>query len=61
MCKNADGFVVSCAENNFSVTAALKNALDWGSRVYGSDDGNVFDKKWCFVMGAAGGFGSLRG
>ena len=60
MCKGADGFVFSSSENNASITAPMKNALDWGSRSYGNDDPNVFNNKCSFVMGAAGGYGSLR-
>lgn len=60
MCRNADGFIIASSENNASVTAPLKNALDWGSREYGGKDSNVFDSKWCFVMGTGGMYGSLR-
>ena len=60
MCRGADGFVFSSTENNFSFSAPLKNALDWGSRFYGGNETNVFNKKWCFIMGAGGGSGSLR-
>ena len=60
LCREADGFVISSSENNASITAPLKNAIDWGSREYGGFDTNVFKNKCCFVIGTGGGFGSLR-
>jgi len=57
--KKADGLLFVTPEYNRSVPAALKNALDVGSRPYGS---NVFNGKPGAVvsisMGALGGFGA---
>lgn len=54
-----DGFLVGSPEYNRSMTGALKNALDVGSRPYGS---SVFSKKPAAVFsgspGMTGGFGS---
>lgn len=56
--KGADGFIFGTSEYNYSLSGALKNALDWGSR--GDDDGNLFAKKAGGVIGAGGASGSLR-
>ena len=32
MLKQHDGFLIACPEYNSSITAALKNAIDWASR-----------------------------
>ena len=52
----ADAVIIACPEYNYSVSPALKNALDWGSR-----KGNCWDKKPAAIMGAGGGFGTGRG
>jgi len=54
--KKADGFFFACPENNYSVSACLKNAIDWGSRKT-----NLWAKKPAAVVGAGGGAGTLRG
>eukprot|EP00670_Eutreptiella_braarudii_P003177 CAMPEP_0174292272 /NCGR_PEP_ID=MMETSP0809-20121228/34876_1 /TAXON_ID=73025 ORGANISM="Eutreptiella gymnastica-like, Strain CCMP1594" /NCGR_SAMPLE_ID=MMETSP0809 /ASSEMBLY_ACC=CAM_ASM_000658 /LENGTH=145 /DNA_ID=CAMNT_0015392223 /DNA_START=120 /DNA_END=554 /DNA_ORIENTATION=- len=55
--KKADAFVFATCEYNFSLSAAMKNALDWGSR---GDGGNLFDDKPAAVVSAGGGTGGLR-
>jgi chromate reductase len=56
---NIDAFLLVTPEYNRSVPAALKNALDVGSRPYGE---SVWDGKPCAVvsasMGSSGGFGA---
>ena len=53
----ADAFIFSTCEYNFSISAALKNAIDWASR---GPKGNLFNDKPAAVVGAGGGAGSLR-
>lgn len=48
----ADGVLFITPEHNRSFTASIKNAMDWGSRPYGS---NSWDKKPSAVTGATGG------
>ncbi len=50
--KNADALLFVSPEHNYSVTAALKNALEWGSRPYGS---SVMNGKPAAIMGASTG------
>jgi chromate reductase len=51
--KAADAVLFATPEYNYSVTAALKNALDWCSRTP-----NVFNDKPAAVIGAGGGAGT---
>lgn len=53
--KGADGYIFSTCEYNGSISAPLKNALDWGSRA-----GNAFDGKPVSIMGAGGYAGTTR-
>ncbi len=60
-----DGFLISCPEYNSSITAVLKNAIDWVSR---PDEGDspgglpAFQGKVVSLMSASpGGLGGLRG
>ena len=57
-----DGFLVASPEHNGSVTALLKNALDWASRPAGGVDGlTLFRGKTVGLMAASlSPFGGLR-
>jgi chromate reductase, NAD(P)H dehydrogenase (quinone) len=46
----ADAILFAATEHNFSVTALMKNALDWGSRPLGQ---NTWARKTVAVMGAS--------
>jgi len=48
----ADGLLIASPEYNFSLSAALKNAIDWGSRPYGT---NSFARKPAAVIGTSPG------
>lgn len=52
----ADAVLFASPEYNFSITGALKNALDWASRTP-----NAFADKPAAVMGAGGGAGTVVG
>ena len=52
----ADGIVFGTPEYNFSVTGALKNAIDWLSR--GPD--SPLDRKPAAIVGVGGGSGTAR-
>ncbi|HYF49256.1 MAG TPA: NAD(P)H-dependent oxidoreductase [Planctomycetota bacterium] len=58
-----DGLLISCPEYNSSITAALKNAIDWVSRpVPGESALQCFDGKVVSLMAASpGALGGLRG
>ena len=53
--KEADAFVLTSPEYNYSMAPALKNALDWGSRIPGNEG---FQGKAASIISAGGG---LRG
>jgi len=53
--KECDGVVFAAPENNYSISAPLKNALDWGSR-----GDNPWNDKPAAVFGAGGGAGAIR-
>ena len=55
--KEADAFVFASPEYNYSFTPALKNALDWGSRLPGNEG---FKGKAASLISAGGGFGGGR-
>ncbi|MFC3396333.1 NADPH-dependent FMN reductase [Brenneria rubrifaciens] len=55
--QHADGFVFACTEYNYSVAPALKNILDWLSRL---PDTDVMTDKPAALMGAGGGMGTSR-
>ena len=59
-----DAFIIACPEYNSSITAALKNAIDWASRKTTDDEAPLEAFKGKVVALAAaspGGFGGLRG
>jgi len=55
--KDADAFIFSTAEYNYSVSGVIKNAIDWCSRGY---LGSAFPNKTATIIGAGGGFGTGR-
>jgi len=61
--KEHQGFLISCPEYNSSITAALKNAIDWASRIEkGERNLECFSGKVAGLMAASpGGLGGLRG
>lgn len=61
--KEHDAFLIASAEYNSSVSAALKNAIDWASRPQGDDRPlQAFTGKVAGLMAAStGALGGLRG
>ena len=61
--KQHDGFLIACPEYNSSITAALKNAIDWASRPVPDEQPlECFKGKVAAIMSASpGGLGGLRG
>lgn len=59
----ADGFLIASPEHNSSISAALKNAIDWVSRpVAGEPALAAFKGKVASILSASpGGLGGLRG
>ncbi|MBD2677145.1 MULTISPECIES: NADPH-dependent FMN reductase [Nostoc] len=57
------GFLIASPEYNSSITAVLKNAIDWASRPYPNEAPlTAFAGKVATIMSASpGGFGGLRG
>eukprot|EP00946_MAST-07B_sp_MAST-7B-sp1_P000439 g439.t1 len=55
--ENADAIFFACPEYNYSMSGALKNALDWPSK-YPSQ---LWKGKVAGIVGAGGGMGSARG
>lgn len=53
--QEADSFLFASPEYNYSVTGALKNAIDWASR-----PPNVWAGKASAIVSAGGGFGGGR-
>lgn len=59
-----DGFIIASPEYNSSVTAALKNAIDWVSRTTSETEPSLsaFTGKTAVILSASpGGLGGLRG
>lgn len=63
MMQDHDGFLISSPEYNSSISAVLKNAIDWASRpVEGQPPLVEFKEKVAGLMAASpGGLGGLRG
>jgi chromate reductase, NAD(P)H dehydrogenase (quinone) len=61
--KAHEGFLIASPENNSSISAALKNAIDWASRKEGDEPPLVcFKGKVAVLMAAStGALGGLRG
>ena len=61
--KAHDGFLIASPENNSTLSAALKNAIDWASRREGDETPLVcFKDKTAVIMAASpGALGGLRG
>ena len=61
--RSHDGFLISSPENNSTLSAALKNAIDWASRPDGDEPTLAcFKDKTAVIMAASpGGLGGLRG
>ena len=57
--KAADAVILGVEELNWSFSAGMKNALDWGSRTLGGS-GNVWDGKVIGLVGAGGMKGGTR-
>lgn len=60
----SDGFLIACPEYNSSITAALKNAIDWASREETDDEPSLvaFRGKAAALFAASpGALGGMRG
>ena len=60
----ADGLIIASPEYNSSVTAALKNVIDWVSRAESDDEPSItaLAGKTAVILSASpGGFGGMRG
>lgn len=56
------GLIIASPEYNSSITAALKNAIDWVSRAESKDDASVLAGKTAILCAASpGALGGLRG
>jgi chromate reductase len=56
--RKADGFIFGTSEYNGSISGAMKNALDWGTR--GKDGGNLFNDKSAGIISAGGVTGATK-
>jgi len=57
-----DGFLIACPEYNSSITAVLKNAIDWVSRPDREDPTSAFRGKAVSLLAASpGNLGGIRG
>jgi NAD(P)H-dependent FMN reductase len=53
--EQADAILFASPENNYGVSAALKNAIDWASRAP-----NVWNGKTAAIVSSGGGAGGVR-
>ena len=56
--KEADGILIAAPEYNFSITGALKNAIDWASRMPATSP--MLKKPVAIMGGSAGNGGTIR-
>lgn len=56
----ADALLIATPEYNYSITGALKNALDWASRQPEPDQPPAIQGKPAAIMGAGGRYGTVR-
>ncbi|MBL4721145.1 MAG: NAD(P)H-dependent oxidoreductase [Alphaproteobacteria bacterium] len=56
-----NGLLIAAPEYNSSITAALKNLIDWVSRKNGAPDMSGYQGKTAGLIAAGGGMGGLRG
>lgn len=56
-----NGLLIAAPEYNGSITAALKNTIDWVSRQDGSADLSCYTGKTAGLIAVGGGMGGLRG
>ena len=54
--EEADAIIFACPEHNYSMSAALKNAIDWASKY----PGTLWKGKVGGIVGAGGGVGTAR-
>jgi NAD(P)H-dependent FMN reductase len=62
--RESDGLLLACPEYNSSITAALKNAIDWASRAESDDEPPLAafrGKAAALIAASPGGLGGLRG
>src|SRR6185436_1327164 len=60
----SDGFLIASPEYNSSITAALKNAIDWASRAESDDEPPLVafrGKTAALIAASPGALGGLRG
>lgn len=59
--READGLIFASPEYNHSLTGAMKNAIDWGSRRYNGQPSALSGKPAGIITAATGGYGGVRG
>ena len=62
--RESDGFIIAAPEYNSSITAALKNAIDWASRAETDDEPDLIafrGKTAALCSASPGALGGLRG
>lgn len=56
--KKADGLIFASPEHNYTISAAMKNAIEWGNRPWGSN--SFFNKPAAIVGASSSHFGTVR-